>query len=84
MTPVEIAALANMVVQGLLSQETMWTMLQEGNVLPPDLDFEEERSRIAADATTKAAVNEANGLAPDGSVIPPKPVVAPVASAKAA
>lgn len=73
MTPVEIAAIATMVVQGLLSQETMWTMLQEGNVLPQDLDFDEERAQIAADATTKAAVNEANGLNPDGSVKAPKP-----------
>lgn len=80
LTPQEIASLAALVASGDLSQETMWSMLQEGNVLPSDFDADDERAKIAADAATKAAVNEANGLNPDGSAKQQPPAV-PVAKA---
>lgn len=43
-----VTALAGMVAQGVLSQETLWTVLQRGEVLPPDFDPEVERERLAA------------------------------------
>lgn len=43
-----ISALANLVAQGDLSQETLWAALQRGEVLPPDFDPEVERDRLGA------------------------------------
>lgn len=81
MTPQEIQSLSTLVQSGQLSIDTMWSILQEGNVLPTDFDADEERAAIAGDQAQKAAENEANGLNPDGSAKAPEPVVKPVAKA---
>lgn len=67
LTPTEITSLAGLVGDGLLSTQTLWSMLQEGNVLPADFDRDEERALIEADAQIKGARNEAMGLNADGS-----------------
>ena len=73
LTPAEIMAMAGLVADGNLSQESLWDMLIEGNVLPSDFDKDEELARIAADQTVKDARNAANGLDAAGNPLPPQP-----------
>ena len=46
LSPEEIGVLSQMVQAGNLSQETLWQMLQEGEVLPDEFDAEVERTRL--------------------------------------
>jgi hypothetical protein len=48
MDPARIDAIARLVQQGDLSQDTLWQMLQEGEVLPDDFDPDVERERLAS------------------------------------
>lgn len=59
LTPVEITALSNLVAGGQLSIETLWQILQEGNVLPGDFDPENEKSQITADMAVREAITAA-------------------------
>jgi len=59
LTPEEITVLSNMVMQGQLSLDTMWSQLQQGEVLPPDFDAEAERARLAADVGTFTPLEDA-------------------------
>jgi len=45
-TPDQVRAYRELVMSGQLSLETMWQLLQEGDVLPDDFDPEAERERI--------------------------------------
>jgi hypothetical protein len=56
MPPATITALSGMVEKAQLSLETMWKMLQAGNVLPDDFQPEEEKGAIAADEEIRQAM----------------------------
>lgn len=47
--PAQITALAGMVRDGILTIETLWKMLQDGNVLPADFDADTERAQLDAE-----------------------------------
>lgn len=49
-----ISALAQLVVQGLLTVETLWSMLQEGNVLPGEFDAIVEKAELDAQSAIDA------------------------------
>ena len=51
----EISAYAGLVSQGLLSIETLWARLLEGNALPEDFDEDEERAKIEAQRAIEEA-----------------------------
>jgi hypothetical protein len=57
MPPQTITALSGMVEKAQLSLETMWKMLQAGNVLPDDFRPEEEKGAIQADEEIRQAMN---------------------------
>lgn len=62
-----VSALANLVAQGDLSQETLWAALQRGEILPPDFDPEVERDRLGAgDLDAIRALIEARRKAEEG------------------
>lgn len=63
-SPQMIQVLSGLVGEGRLSQETMWAMLIEGEVLPEDFDPEIERARIAQDGA--AGLRELFGEAVGG------------------
>jgi hypothetical protein len=67
-----ISALSALVANGQLSIETLWEMLQEGNVLPGTFDAIEEQGRVDAQAAIDAqkAVDQAKAMA---GVQPQKP-----------
>jgi hypothetical protein len=50
MSPQQIAEMRNLVAGGHLSLETMWSILEEGGVLPDDFDAELEKEQIDAAA----------------------------------
>jgi hypothetical protein len=51
-----INALSGMVEKAQLSLETMWQMLQDGNILPDTFKAEEEKGAIAADEEIRRAM----------------------------
>jgi hypothetical protein len=48
--PQQIAALSALVSEGQITIETLWTMLQEGGVLPDDFDADDEQDALNAQA----------------------------------
>lgn len=51
--PQQISALSALVREGQLTIETLWKMLQGGNVLPDDFDAEQEKADLDAEAELK-------------------------------
>jgi hypothetical protein len=53
LTPQQVTALSALVRDGHLTIETLWKMLQDGNVLPDDFDEIAERGQLDAEAEIK-------------------------------
>lgn len=58
LSPQQIAEYRAMVLEGSLSLDTLWQIMQQGDALPRDFDADAEKDRIAEDATRLMAAPE--------------------------
>ena len=62
LTPQEIQVYSQLVASGQLSLETMWKMLEAGEILPPDFDPELERVNLESDMGDFSDTQDKEGL----------------------